>query len=209
MRIDYQDAKIRFFVPLVEGKKVLDVGIVQHTIKNCDDPKWLHRAIRQHSHYVLGIDIDRHGVEALKRKGYNVLCADAQNLNLGERFDVVVAGDIIEHLVNIDGFMKSVRQHLNKGGILALSTPNPFWWRLAFKVLLKGKAEPNREHTCWFCEQTLRQVLARGGFCVERVVYGTVYGGSLAQRVTKVVNPCLPVRHEIKHNTIMAVARVR
>ncbi|MFZ2072733.1 MAG: class I SAM-dependent methyltransferase [Minisyncoccia bacterium] len=39
-------------------------------------------------------------------------------------FDFIVAGEIIEHLVNTDGFIKEIRRTLKKNGHTIISTPN-------------------------------------------------------------------------------------
>lgn len=41
-----------------------------------------------------------------------------------DMFDVVVAAELVEHLINIDGFMKEVMRVLRPGGIFLVTTPN-------------------------------------------------------------------------------------
>lgn len=43
-------------------------------------------------------------------------------------FDVVIAGDLIEHLVDTDAFVKELRRITRPGGYLILTTPNLAWW---------------------------------------------------------------------------------
>ena len=50
-----------------------------------------------------------------------------QNFDLGRTFDTVFAGELIEHLGNVDGFLSSARRHLEPGGQLVLTTPNVFY----------------------------------------------------------------------------------
>ncbi len=207
--IDNKDAKIKFFLPLVEKKQVLDIGVVQHDRDKYNNSKWLHRAICKASSYCVGIDIDREGVRFLQEEGYRVIWADAQNFNLGEQFEVVVAGDVIEHLSDIGRFLECIKNHLKPSGILAISTPNPFWWKTWVKVILKGNAKPNPEHTCWFCEITLTQLLRRHGFQITKIHYDTIFDFStFSQKTTKVLNYILPIPNRLKHNTIMIIARI-
>ena len=206
--IDNTDAKIRFFLPLVKGRRVLDLGVVQHQRDRFYRDTWLHHAIQSESAEVVGVDVDKEGVEYLTSKGYDVRLGDVQDLNLNRKFDVVVAGDIIEHLTNLDGFLDSAKHHLEDTGVLALSTPNPFWWRTWVMVAIRGHACPHPEHTCWFCEKTLQQLLSRKGFEVVRVHYGTVYDMSRwTQRLTKWLNILLPLPARFRHNTLMVVAK--
>jgi 2-polyprenyl-3-methyl-5-hydroxy-6-metoxy-1,4-benzoquinol methylase len=207
-KIDYDDAKISFFLPLIRNKKVLDIGVVQHDLSKYNDPKWLHRAICRHSNHAVGIDIDQNGVQFLIDKGYNVIPADAQNFDLNEKFDVVIAGDLLEHLSNTGGFIDSVKRHLKPHGLLAVSTPNPFWWKTLLKVVLIGDPVPHPQHTCWFCEKTIVQLLERQGLSVRKIKYDTIYNLiTLSQKVTKIINTAIPLPPRFKHNTLMVIAK--
>lgn len=96
--------------------------------------------------------------------------------NLGEfahpdfsEFDVVVAGDIIEHLGSPGLFLRSARDLLKPDGKLILTTPNiyAFWSWFLYGVL--GWAEPWPEHTCYFTPCSLRQMLDRYGWRIEEM----------------------------------------
>lgn len=54
--------------------------------------------------------------------------------NDGE-FDFVVASEIIEHLVDTDGFLKEVRRILNDRGHLIVTTPNLAFWVSRLRLL--------------------------------------------------------------------------
>jgi len=206
--INLRDCKIAFFSPIVSDRDVLDLGVVQHDIDNFDDSNWLHRAIVSAARSCTGLDIDELGVEELRKRGFNVVCANAEAFELKEQFDVVVAGDIIEHLGNIGGFLDCVRKHMKPGGLFALSTPNPFWWKHGAQVVLKGRAVVHPQHTGWLCPQTLTQVLSRHGFSVTRMEFGSVYRlTTVLQRVTWLIDRLLPMPRRISCNTILCVAR--
>jgi len=206
--VDRSDAKIQFFTSLVKGKKVLDLGVVQHDLAKYEVGTWLHRAIVEASKDCTGLDIDEEGVKFLQNKGYKVVHGDAQDFDLDEKFEVIVAGDLIEHLSNFEGFLSSVSLHLKSGGKFSISTPNPFWWRHAVKILFRGSAEPHPQHTCWFCDTTLTQLLNRNGFLVEEVHYNSIYDlSTLPQRITRLATRFLWLPDKLKYNTIMMVAK--
>ena len=208
--IDETDSKISFFSKIVEDLNVLDIGVVQHENEKVDTSTWLHRALCLRSKKILGLDIDQGGVEYLNEKGFEVVYADAQNFHIGKTFDVVTAGDLIEHLDNPGGFLDCVKEHLNANGLLALSTPNPFWWKTWIHVLIKGYSCPHPEHTCWYCERTIIQLLERHGYYVEHFEYGTVYIlETFFQKLTKIINTLIPLPQRFRHNTIMIKARVK
>jgi 2-polyprenyl-3-methyl-5-hydroxy-6-metoxy-1,4-benzoquinol methylase len=208
-QVNWDDAKISFFSGLVEGRDVLDVGMVQHETEKVGIDTWLHRALCLKSGTILGLDIDSEGVEYLNKSGFNAVCEDAQNFSIGRTFEVITAGDLIEHLDNPGGFLECAKAHLAPGGKLILSTPNPFWWKTYLHVLIKGSSCPHPEHTCWYCERTLTQLLERHGYRVERLEYGTVYIlSTLYQKLTKFINTVMPLPNRFRHNTIMLVAKV-
>lgn len=154
------------------GRSVLDIGCVQHSTENMDNNDWVHAKLYNVAEEVLGVDYLETEVRQLQQEGYNVVCADAEQMDLDRTFDVVVAGELIEHLSNIGSFLDTVHDHLERDGELILTTPNP-WAFHRFKQALFGDVNANDEHTCWFDETTLRQVLERHGFHVRRVKYVT------------------------------------
>jgi len=98
---------------------------------------------------------------------------------------------------------------LKPSGFFAISTPNPFWWKTWLIVLLKGNAMPHKQHTCWFCECTLKQLLIREGFAVREVNYDTVYDlTSILHRITKYINFFIPLPDRFKHNTLFVLAYI-
>jgi 2-polyprenyl-3-methyl-5-hydroxy-6-metoxy-1,4-benzoquinol methylase len=157
--------KIKFFLKYTEGKSVLDLGSVDHYEGNYKSQDWLFKALVNNSKSIVGLDYYEKGVVALQKLGFNIIYGDAQDFKFNTNFDVVTAGDIIEHLTNLDGFLKCVSNVLQPGGILVISTPNPWCWKYVLYHLLIGKLTPiNKEHTAWFCVQTLTQLLNRYNF---------------------------------------------
>ena len=115
----------------------------------------------------MGVDILAKEVKLLNELGFNVVCADVEQMELGRKFDVIIAGELIEHLDNPGLFLQRVKSHLEEDGLLILTTPNPFALGNAFipiKLLLGGDYSVNKEHKCWYCLKTLRQLLEKYGF---------------------------------------------
>ena len=159
--------RIDFIRKYITGKTVLDLGVVQHSIENINDPNWLHKDIARYAKSVLGVDILAKEVKLLNELGFNVVCADVEQMELGRKFDVIIAGELIEHLDNPGLFLQRVKSHLEEDGLLILTTPNPFALGNAFipiKLLLGGDYSVNKEHKCWYCLKTLRQLLEKYGF---------------------------------------------
>ena len=189
--------------PYVAGKKVLDVGCAV----GFTGPNWLHALIKEKASYVKGLDINEASIKILKEKGYDVVYADAQNFDFQETFDVVHAGELIEHLDNFHGFLQSCRAHLDNNGLLVLTTPNAM--RAAnFIYSAFGGLEVNSEHTCWFCDRTITALLERNGFKVKKIDYLRHETRGAARKVlTSVLRRLLPPR--LAWNTLLVVATIK
>lgn len=186
-----------------QGRDVLDLGCAVGFEK--DD--WMHGHIKSVANSVYGLDLDADSVEKIKATGFDIEQGDAQNFDLGKKFNLVHAGELIEHLDNPGGFLQSVRRHLSNDGLLLLTTPNGL--RINnFIYAATGGLKVNAEHTCWYCEYTLATLLERMGFEVVEVGYlkhetfNVFRKGMLALRVA-----LLPAR--VAWNTLYIVAKAK
>jgi 2-polyprenyl-3-methyl-5-hydroxy-6-metoxy-1,4-benzoquinol methylase len=161
---DITNERVRALVDAVpRGLHVLDVGCVQHDADAAAGPNWLHQHLVARSASVVGIDILSEDIGELQARGYDVREADAETFDLDQQFDVVVAGELIEHLSRPGQFLERAREHLRPDGRLVVTTPNP-WAFVHVRRAALGAGRWNDEHTCWFDAQTLRQLLQRHGF---------------------------------------------
>lgn len=138
----------------IKRKNVLHIGCIGFA-DSCVDEKVaqaqnsLHATITKHSADALGIDNDCKTISELKQAGVfdNIICGDAERLGDVEvlenrKFDVIVAGDIIEHLSNPGLMLDGVRSLIGENGLFVVSTPNSFglsaWVRFYSTVSRKG-----------------------------------------------------------------------
>jgi 2-polyprenyl-3-methyl-5-hydroxy-6-metoxy-1,4-benzoquinol methylase len=146
---------------LVVGPEVLDIGCAGHQVTP-ERRNWLHGRLRERFE-VTGIDISEKNVAILRSLGFDrIFVENAENFDLGKRFNTIVAGEVIEHLSNTGRFFAAARRHLLPGGRLVLSTPYVFSLMYAFYALHHfPKTCENAEHTCWLCPRTIAELARR------------------------------------------------
>ena len=173
--IAFGNHKIAFLLKYCKDKDVLDIGCVAHDPEAYRGRFWVHKAVATVAKSILGIDLHEEGLRVLRARGFNVMAADAECFDLARTFDVIVAGDLIEHLGNLNGFLQSCKNHLRPGGRLLISTPNPWYWRNIAKAALYTEVNNNPEHVCWICPRTLRQLVARHDMDLGEIRFGSSY----------------------------------
>src|SRR5258708_9910609 len=152
----------------VKGPEVLDVGCTGHFV-NIGSPQWLHGKLREKFPSVSGIDISEENAAILRGNGFDkIYVQSAESFQLFDKFDPIVAGELIEHLANPGLFLHQARAHLKPGGRLVLTTPNAFSLLFISDALFKyPKTCENLQHTCWFCPQTMKELVERSGFKID------------------------------------------
>lgn len=157
--------------PYIRGKEVMDLGCVDSRKAKHDaaarfeyKANLLHKKIAEANPNVLGVDIDPEGTKVLNDAGYKVIVADVETMDLQRQFDTIVAGELIEHLENPGKWLRNMHRHLKPGGVIIVSTPNPFYSGSAWKIWRYGKPAVHEEHMGWQDPTTLGQLFKRTGF---------------------------------------------
>lgn len=162
---------------IARGKKVLHLGCIggsnlalSDRIANAEQS--LHRKLTNIAD-VTGVDISADVVEWYRSHGIfsNVLVGDAEHLELVELpspFDVIVAGDIIEHLANPGLMLSGVRALCHRDSILVITTPHAFGLMNFVRHALH-QFEDGKEHVMTFNSQNIVQLVERYFFDVDKV----------------------------------------
>lgn len=166
------DTVQRFISRFCRGRRVLDVGCIDHSASASYSDTWLHRYVQVSASSVLGVDLASAEVDKLRDRGYNVIAADAQVMSLGERFETIVVGELIEHVEAPGTLLRNLRDHLEPGGQIFISTPNPWYaYHWAESLLFDPRKRWNPEHVAWFDAFTLANLVRRCGFRVDEVMH--------------------------------------
>jgi len=122
--------RIAFLEARCRGRRVLDIGCVAHSTERMRDASWLHGRLARVAGTCLGVDVLPEAVELMNRSGYEVVLHDittgAGPLEDRGPFDVIVAGELIEHIPSVDALFRLAAALLAPDGIMVLTTPNPY-----------------------------------------------------------------------------------
>lgn len=158
------------------GRRVLDLGCRDGSLTRYYAP----------DNSVAGVDIDR----AALARARETLGIETVWLNLNsealpfpaETFDVVVAGEVLEHVLAPADIAAEARRVLVPGGQFVGSVPNSFHWR-ARLAFLGGQTLEDPTHLHLFSLMKVRTLL-EGFASAEIVPIGTIGGRRIPQLPT-------------------------
>jgi SAM-dependent methyltransferase len=179
----------RTLIHPVRHTRILDVG--------CADGSVLYPFVSE-STELHGIDVSAAYLQTAAQRGYRVTQANIDGAPLPYKnyfFDLVYAGDVLEHVVDTDWALAQINRVMVHSGRLVLTIPNvrtPA--SLAAMVLLGippvGSA---RYRSCHFRDFTLRTIkiaLSNNGFKIEKAIgadFGVPFVGGCFERLANVL----------------------
>jgi SAM-dependent methyltransferase len=133
------------------GRRVLDLG--------CRDGALTHAYASGNE--TVGVDADREALAAAEKLGIETRWADLDEpLPFeGESFDVVVAGELLEHLRDPRRVVADVRRVLRPGGTFVASVPNAYRLKNRVRFALGRKPEDDPTHLQMFAPSDIRSLL--------------------------------------------------
>lgn len=164
------------------GKAVLHLGCAGASTVEGGRESSLHAKILRVANSVCGVELREDAISRMSalmpESDRNSYClgdvTKLDELGLSRRFDVVVAGSIIEHLSNAGLMIEGCARLLGPGGILLVSTPHSWGLRQFLRVAVSKNEAIDPEHTCWYSIPTLSALVARYGF--KPFEWATGYG---------------------------------
>jgi SAM-dependent methyltransferase len=159
----------RFFSDLgdLEGKRVLEVGVGQGML--------FERMLQAGAREVVGVDIAAAYLHPyFGRDRARVAVANVENLPFVEQFDLIVASDVLEHVLSLPDALVSIHRALAPGGRLIVDLP----YRenlLQYARLLGCRYE--LVHLRTFDRRAVVDLLSDAGFSVQRVAYDGFLAG--------------------------------
>jgi len=175
-------------------KRVLDVG--------CFDGFVGERLIKN-GNEVCGLDISEPAVKKAQERGIKAQVANVEEPwpFAEQQFDVVFAGEIIEHLFDTDKFLQQAKRVLKTNGFLILTTPNlASLGRRLFLLFGKnplietGCLDARAGHIRYFVKESLTALLKHRNFEIikfESTVVNFNVKGTLCSRKLAKIFPTL------------------
>lgn len=149
------------------GARVLDVGCGTGSMSR------LIRDCRQAT--IQGIEPNPERARAAAERGIDVRVGllDATTAAELGPFDVVLFGDVLEHVTDPAALLDVAKLALRPGGIVIASSPNVAHWTVRWN-LLRGRFDyqplgiMDATHLRWFTQSTFRSLFAAAGFVIEQ-----------------------------------------
>ena len=136
--------------------------------------------------YAVGVEIVPEMASEARSVFNDVICGDieAAQVAFDRKFDVVIALDVLEHLVDPWDSVRKLSTHLTDGGFFLASIPNAAHWTLTFPLFFQGEWNYtpdgilDRTHLRFFSESTACALFEDNEFLVEKLRYVTNYPGT-------------------------------
>jgi len=173
--------RVEFIKHACAGKNVLHLGCTNwpYTQDAIDNNMLLHYDLAATATSLYGFDYDQEGLDLLGAAGTeNLFRADLENLNdvaLDKTFDVIVAGEMVEHLNNPGLFLQGIRRFVNADTKLLITTINAYS-ALRFAIYgLRGKGGLNEpvhpDHVAYYSYKTLTLLIERASLKVSEFCF--------------------------------------
>lgn len=168
--------RLEALVDAARGRRVVHVGFVDELLeRKRAEGVWLHERLAAVATSLVGLDSSEEGIARARELGHEAHVVDAQSAEavseLGlEPAEVLIAGEIVEHLDAPGPFLRAGLELVHANGLLVVTTPNAYRL-LNLLTPLTGSELVHPDHTAWHSPRTLRTLLERSGWRVEEIGY--------------------------------------
>jgi len=173
--------RVDFIKEICRGRKVLHLGCTNYPYTNdaIANEMLLHFELEKTASEIVGFDLDPRGLEILRGNGSsNLFIADLERLEkvaIEDTFDVIIGGEMIEHLSNPGAFLTGIRSFMRADTKLVITTINAYCAMRFLIYGLRGKGGQNEpvhpDHVSYYSYKTLNLILERHGLAVNEFYF--------------------------------------
>jgi SAM-dependent methyltransferase len=173
-KIQRSTGRVKRIKKYTDGKKFLDVGC------NCG---FTVKAALNEGLDAKGIDIDADTVKfANDTYGAHFAVSSVEDYAAqGHKADIVYTSEVIEHVLDPDGFVKAIADILTPGGVLYLTTPQGHHWTYKQDISHLRIVQPP-EHITYFSNKGIALLLEKHGIKFEKFQFSLKPGIRLIAR---------------------------
>jgi 2-polyprenyl-3-methyl-5-hydroxy-6-metoxy-1,4-benzoquinol methylase len=168
--------KTGWILSKVTGKRVLHAGPTDSptTAEKAESKQLLHQHLQERCLQLVGVDLAREAIEFLRiNHGItDILEGNVEELDTvvpSGHFDLVLAGDVIEHLNNIGHFFQSAQRVLKPGGELLITVPNAFAIKRMLGAVFLRQERNHPDHMVYLSLMNLQQAAWRFDYAITEV----------------------------------------
>jgi len=127
---------------------------------------------------VWGVEPNSEAARVASNKIYKVINAtfeEAASVLPQKYFDLVICNDVIEHMVDYDGFLQAIKIHMSRGGVIVGSIPNIRYYGALTEIIFakdwnyRESGILDKTHLRFFTEKSFRRALEVNGFIIEKM----------------------------------------
>jgi SAM-dependent methyltransferase len=185
--------RVAYLCGLATGRSVLDIGVVEHTRTAVENPNWLHGKLKLCAARCIGVDVLEEEVKYLCGRGYDVACADITKAPVPGKFDLIIGGEVLEHLDSPGKFMENCAAMLAIEGRLVITVPNPWYANAILKSARRSSVfVDSADHVAWYDASVLYELGQRHGLELEKFTgVGTANATTLKAKLFFRLRPLL------------------
>lgn len=155
--------RIAFIEKYVRSKRVLHVGCADapFTKQRLRDGTLLHLRLQASAGHLAGVDLSAESIGLMREAGIDNLhvanCEEPLAAAVPGRYDVVIAGETLEHVLNAGDFLASLRDVCSPSGVVLITTPNHASIKKNLRLLTRTELV-HPEHVAYYSISTLTRL---------------------------------------------------
>lgn len=109
-----------------------------------------------------------------------------------EIFDVIICGDVLEHLINPYEIVLKLKKYMKKDALFIASIPNIRYWRVLKEIVFDGDFKYveagilDKTHLRFFCKKNMKELFKKSGLDIQDIVSNIYLGGGKTEFFNKI-----------------------